>query len=208
MKCLIIASGNLESMDIVDGDSYDYIICADGGTDHIVKTNLIPDLIIGDMDSISVEAREFISKNKIPIMKFPSEKNMTDLELAIEKAYSLSCRHIDLVGATGTRLDHTLANIFLLYKMEELSISGSIIDKNNKLSLLNKDKKVFDEGYRYISIVPITMEGVRVSLIGMKYPLNNHLIEFASTLGVSNELLGQGEIKLHSGLGLVIKSRD
>ena len=66
-----------------------------------------------------------------------------------------------------------------------------------------------NNGYKYISIIPLDKEGMQISTVGMAYELYDERIDFSSTRGISNEILGkEAEIILHSGRALVIKSHD
>lgn len=211
MKALILASGSIKDYNILKSQAKisDFILCVDGGVDHILKTDFLPDIVLGDLDSISLEGLNFIEKNKIQIKKFPSIKDSTDTELAINYLKSGNYKEITLMGVTGSRQDHTLANIFLLNSLLEKNISGKIIDSNNIIYLINdclELKKI--EGY-YISIIPIEKDGILLTIDGFFYNLENTLIPFGSTLGISNKILKDyGKIKIHKGKALVFQSKD
>lgn len=210
-KGLIIASGTINDLDLLKKEifKHDYIICADGGIKYIYDMNVKIDGIIGDLDSVDDRFSKFINKNNIPIMKFPIEKDETDTELAIKYLSDKGCGYITLMGVMGSRMDHTLANIFLLKKLAGNNIEGRILDENNTI-VLSKDYMKIEkrEGY-YLSIIPITPSGVMVSLRGFYYPLRNSLIEYGTTLGISNKLVDEeGEIFITKGEALIIESRD
>lgn len=112
----IIANGQIADYSVILNKlkQYDFIIAADGGATHCLKLNITPSLIIGDFDSISNEAS--IAYSQVPLIKYPKDKDETDLELAIHKAFSLNSKKVGLFAATGNRVDHTLANLHLLRK--------------------------------------------------------------------------------------------
>ena len=209
MKAIIIASGTSIKKEVFD-EIYlkdDFIICADGGLNYLNSLNILPNLIVGDLDSVDKTILE--QYKDVQIKKFPSEKNFTDTEIAIEEAVANDYKEIILIGATGTRLDHTLANILLIERYIKQGISINIIDNNNYISILNKDTIVEKkEGY-YLSIVPITEFIDGITLIGMKYPLNNVKVERGSTLCISNEIIVDiAEIYIKKGIGLLFLSKD
>ena len=124
MKALIIGSGNFSRKALGLLDREFYTICADGGYDHAKKQGIVPDILLGDLDSISERA-------DIKTLVFPTEKNETDSEIALLYAIEKGYKDIVLTGVTGTRLDHTLNNIFLLKTASELGAKAVIADDNN-----------------------------------------------------------------------------
>lgn len=210
MKALIVASGRIEDLKqfkkIVSEN--DFVLCADGGLDSLMKIRETPDLVLGDFDSISGEALEFIKEENIEFKKFPKEKNETDTELGILDIIKRGFKDITITGVTGSRMDHTMANIFLLKVLKNQGADGKIIDDNNTIYFVDdylKLKKTSD----YISIVPINNEGICISLKGFFYPLDKYHLDFGSTQGISNLIEDDfGIIKIHSGEALVFQSRD
>lgn len=208
---LIIASGKIEDLRILKEQihGHDYILCADGGIRYIYEINRKVDAIIGDLDSVDGQFPSFIEKNNIPIIKFPVEKDETDTELAIDHLVAHGCTHITLMGAIGTRMDHTLANILLLKRLAEKNVHGKIVNENNTIVLSNDYYKLKRKENHYVSIIPITNCGAIVSLKGFYYTLTDNLIEYGSTLGISNRLIEEeGEIFIKNGEALIIESRD
>lgn len=211
MKGLIISSGTITDYDMlkVVVKESDFIICADGGMDHIIKINELPDLVLGDLDSISQNGLRYIEEKNILIQKFPSIKDATDTGLALEYLIENGFKDITLMGVTGTRQDHTMANIFLLNHLHEKGIKGKIVDDNNTIYLVDKYLELEYIEDSFISIIPITEEGIEVSLIGFFYNLDNINIKFGSTHGVSNKIVEEkGIIKIHKGKALVFISKD
>lgn len=211
MKGIVISSGSIENYDLLKKHIKDnqFILCADGGVRHIMRIGAIPNSVIGDFDSIDEKSVEFIKENNIPVLKYPVEKDETDTELALMHLINIGCNEITLVGVTGCRLDHTLANIYLLRKLLLQNIKGKIVDDNNTIYLINDYLKLEKRENYYVSIIPISNEGVIVTLKGFYYPLDDKLIEFNSTLGISNRIIDKfGEIKIIRGEALIIESKD
>src|SRR5690606_28020488 len=92
----------------------DMVIAADGGAEHAIREGLSLSLVIGDMDSIRPATLEMLVHNGVEVLKFPAEKNETDLELALLEAARRGLASIRVIGALGDRLDQTIANIYLL----------------------------------------------------------------------------------------------
>ncbi len=95
--------------------------------------------MLGDFDSILKEDYENYCKAGVEILKYPEEKDATDTEIAIDEGIKRGCRQIILIGVTGSRLDHSLSNIFSLKKILDNGIKGMIVDKYNEIYLI-KDK--------------------------------------------------------------------
>lgn len=209
MNALIIASGNSIKREIFDELHVkdDFIICADGGLNYLDSLKIAPDLIVGDFDSANVTLLE--KYKDIKIKKFLPEKNFTDTEIAIEEAITLGYKEIIIFGATGTRLDHTMANILLIERYIKKGISIRIVDNNNYIQILNKDISLNKkEGY-YLSIIPITEHIDGITLKGFKYSLENVKVSRGSTLCISNEITDEeARIQIKNGIGLLFLSRD
>lgn len=211
MKGLIISSGTINDYNLLNSliEENDYIVCADGGLDHILKIGQIPNLLLGDLDSISDFGIQFIKNNNIPVEKFPSVKNNTDTELAIMYLRNMGVDDITLIGGTGSRLDHSLANIFLLKKFNEKGRKLRILDDNNIINYVVDSIEIKKNQDRFVSIIPLNDSGLIVSLKGFEYPLDHEYIDFASTLGISNRIVEEiGIIKIHEGEALVFESLD
>ncbi len=210
MTALIIGNGQETDKSIIESIQYDYVICADGGLEKAKKYGLIPDTILGDFDSVNLSIlKEY--ENKVPVEQFPSEKDYTDMELAVEFAISKGYKNIVLVGAAGTRLDHTMGNIMLMERYYKEGINITIIDNNNELQIIsdNWDLTInYKEGY-YISIIPLTDSIEGLNLEGFKYNLNNVNVQRGSTLCISNQISdSKGRITLKKGNAIVFISKD
>lgn len=206
MKTLIIGSGDFAApSDINDR----FIIACDGGLEHCAKNGIRPDKILGDFDSVTQTSLDLY--NDIPKTKFPVKKDMTDIELGLELAFELGTDDLVITGAlSGTRLDHTLCNIQLLLKCLKRGINAVLINKTNEIRLLGGDNKLHikNEG-KYVSLLPVTMEVVGITLKGFEYPLENYTLEKGSSLCVSNIIIGDsGEIVLKNGICAVICAKD
>ncbi|NLW23157.1 MAG: thiamine diphosphokinase [Tissierellia bacterium] len=211
MRALVILNGEISDLKILKeiGKEYDFILCADGAIEYCLKASIIPHMLIGDLDSISEYNLRLAKDNNIPIKRFPVKKDETDSELAINYLMERGYTDITIIGAMGNRMDHTLANIFLLNKIHEKGIKGKIIDKNNTIYLV-QDELVLDRKENYfISLIPITEYGVIVTLKGFEYELNKSKINFGTTYGVSNRITeDKGYVTVHSGKCFVFVSKD
>lgn len=210
MKCLIITGGDVVSKYILDREiaNADYIIVADSGYDKLDDYDIVPDLILGDFDSIE-NIEELRSHEDYNVMEYPAKKNYTDTELAVREAIKRNAKSVVIIGGTGTRYDHSLSNVFLLQLLDENGVSGKIIDDNN-IVIYAEDREVrVVKEYENLSIIPLDKEGLEVSTEGMEYELYDEILYFSSSRGVSNIISGEtGRVILHRGRALIIQSRD
>jgi thiamine pyrophosphokinase len=185
------------------------IICADGGIRHLQALNIEPDLILGDFDSaVHSEIIKLQSKGA-EIMKYPPEKDFTDTELALEEAVKRGMNNITFMGATGTRLDHTLANVCLLKKASELGAKALIVNEYNEIYFVDSSIKVKSEESFKISILPFEGGAKGVTTKGLYYPLYNAYLPFGPARGISNEFTEEwAEVSVKEGSLIVIKARD
>lgn len=210
-RALIVTGGHPveESLLRKLASSSQFVIAADGGIKNFLQLQDVkPNLIVGDFDSAPLSGWEELYQD-IPKVTFPKEKDYTDTELAILEALKLPIDEIYLIGATGSRLDHTLANMMLLRRIERAGKTGIIIDEYNEIRQIVAGVTIVEKGeWNYMSLVPIS-ERLCVSLKGFKYPLDRAVIDQASTVTISNEIIAeQGEIDLHEGMAFLILARD
>ena len=95
--------------------------------------NIVPDYIIGDLDSVNENIIEYYKSKKVKFEKFPTKKDETDTELCIELSDKLKAKEIHLIGALGGRIDHTIANINLLYYIRKRGITPKIISEKEEI---------------------------------------------------------------------------
>ncbi len=211
MTGIIVCSGSITDYALIEKyfEKADLIICADGGANHLRKLGKLPDILVGDFDSISEGDLDLLLAANVEIVRFPSEKDATDTQLAVQLAMDRGCDEVILLGAAGTRLDHTLANVFLLRMLLEAGVAGILADEHNEIRMINKSMKLTKEKDIRISLVPVGGKVTGVTTEGMYYPLTDATLEFGTTWGVSNEFAEEtASVSIKEGLLLVIKSRD
>ena len=110
----LVANGALQESQTLRSliQSYPFIVALDGGLAHCSRLGILPNLILGDLDSVSGELLDAYSN--IPIQRYSTEKDQSDLELALKWVESKEADKITVFGALGLRTDHTLANLQVL----------------------------------------------------------------------------------------------
>ena len=211
MKCVIIANGDVEYTNDIISIIRDaqLIISADGGARHLRALNILPHVMIGDFDSILPADKLFFKKKKVEMLIFSSKKDHTDSEICVSWAIDNKATDITLLGVTGTRLDHTLANIFLLKELARENIPARIINKNNEIHIITDHIELNGQPKDLLSIIPVTQKVTGITLKGLEYPLVNADIKMGSSIGVSNTFKGTlATISIKKGILIVIKSKD
>lgn len=214
-KRMLIITGGFIDIDflrkLLIRERYSMIIAADRGLLAADKLDLTPDYILGDFDSVPLDILSKYKAKSIPIESFPTMKDKTDTHIAFEMALSYKPWAIDLVGATGSRMDHAMSNMDLLILAVNQGIDARILDTNNKIYLKNKSfviKKNQQEG-DFISFSPFSHQVKGLRLHGFKYPLDGITLTKGSSLGISNELLEEeGRVEFEEGILAVFETKD
>lgn len=211
MESIIIASGTLKRHDYFTRliQRADLVVCADGGARHLRRMNLVPHVAIGDLDSIDTESRRFLETHHVPIIKHPQDKDATDTELAAQWAMDNGATELTFLGVTGTRLDHTLANILLLKPINATGTKCRIVDDNNEIYLVTDRIELHGTPGDHLSLIPLTETVKGVTITGVDFPLDKAEIPMGSSLGISNRFSGtKAQISIKNGMAAVTKSVD
>jgi thiamine pyrophosphokinase len=209
MHITIIAGGRWESGDgwqpwIRDAD---LVIGADGGGARALSWKLIPDLVIGDMDSLPDEARVVLAGGGCRFIEHPRAKDETDLELALTYAAKRGAREITILGAMGGRLDHTLANVLLLTLPELRAVLVRLVDGEEEVFVARRDQPVTVGGEPgdLVSLLPLGGNVDGVTTTGLAWALDGDTLRFGLSRGVSNEMVGStAGVEVESGYLLVV----
>lgn len=214
MKITIVTNGRIENLSWlekklkVDSAKEQVVICADGASNYLKSIDFVPDLLIGDLDSIDPQAKAWMEEKKVPLKKFPSRKDQTDTEIALEYSIEKKPEEIEVLGAFGSRMDHTLGNVLLLEKFHDPELSLVLADEQNEMWLINKHTRITGRKNENLSVIPITEKVTELSLRGFEYPLTNHTLYRGNTLGISNIIREEkAEISYKDGklLGVIAK---
>lgn len=212
MKVLIVSGGNIPKCEIIKFYSSEssLIVGVDGGCKCLLKNNIMPHYIVGDFDSANIDdIIELENKGAIKYQYNP-EKDFTDSEIAVNLAIENNATEIVLLGGTGSRFDHTFANIGLMLKAKQKGVSLVVVDDNNKIYMVDKSAEFKrDKNYDYISFFAYRDDIHNFKISGAKYSLNNYTLKVGESRTVSNEFLDDKiDISFDSGIVLVIYSKD
>lgn len=179
------------------------MVLADSGARHALRLGMVPTVLIGDMDSIDPEDR-----NRLPettSVTFPTDKDKTDTQLAVEWALARGAGYILIAGGIGSRLDHSLANAHLLGLIHRAGATGAVTDGRQSLHLLVDEMALeAPQGYT-LSVLPLTASCRGLVVQGLRWELTGFDLEMGDTRTVSNEFTERpARLTLSSGKALVV----
>ena len=212
MNCVIFANGDFSPSTLPDTpwQQADLLIATDGGARHCHILQLIPHILLGDMDSITPELLAWFTKHGSEVLRFPPHKDKTDLELALETATARGAGNILILGALGGRWDMSIASIMLLAAPIPAGIALTLREGPDSLHCLHGGEHLQIHGRigDILSLIPLAGPSRGISLNGLEYPLNDQDIPSGSTRGISNLFVHDtAEISLREGLLLIVHSR-
>ena len=185
----------------------DLVIAADSGLRHLASLGLKPDILLGDMDSIAPELLEQARHSGVEPQICPSHKDETDTELALSIALEKggSQPELRLIGAFGSRMDHSLANLHLLNRVRS---QAEFWDGLSRIQILQGPAAVTverpswfaPEKPAYVSLLPYGGPVGDITLSGFEYPLLHYEMDENAVIGISNQLTGvRGTVEFASG---------
>lgn len=204
MKSVIFAGGDYKLpkfyKDVLK--FFDLKIAADSGANFLIKHGVLPDILIGDMDSVRADVFDLCKRNKVEIIKFPTAKDEIDTELALMEAQKRGSQVFFIAGAFGTRLDQTLGVFRLMERFR-----GSITFNEDLCSFVIDHPLYLNSniGERW-SVIPLQKDVEKVSLRGFKYDLDEKKMEYLRPYGISNESMGK-EVFIDPGNGRLLVFR-
>ncbi len=214
MRAWIICNGDIKDYDFYKAykEQPDIVICADGGAKHLEGLELMPDILLGDMDSIGeslLKKYENYTDKKIEINRYPSNKDKTDTQIAIEKAIMSGCDEIIIIGGLGSRFDHSYTNVTMLSSIMDSGIRGKIINENNEIYVMDGLMNFIAPKGQIISLIPISDIVTGITTLGLEYTLRKASIKYGSSYGVSNVFaIEEVKITIESGVLMVVLSKD
>jgi len=199
-KALIITGGyiNLEKVKNFNLDA-SIVLAADSGYSAAKQLNIRPDIILGDFDSLKEEIN-----SSAEIIKVPAEKDDTDTMLACNIAIERGATELLILGGTGGRADHFLANVFFLEAITDNNIRATLTDGENTVRVLKNETVKIANKDGYFSI--FALENCTVSLSGCKYPLENRVLKRTNPFAVSNEVTDDFATVTVSGKAILCES--
>lgn len=205
-KCIIIANGRQPSKSVINyfmSKGYSTLICADGGANSAFKLGLVPDYIIGDLDSVFPETLKYYT-NKSTIIKV-RRQNDTDVEKCLKFAIKKKYTETILLGVTGDRLDHTICNLGIVIKFYK-KIKCKIVAENSYLVPADETITLKSKVGETISIYAFNKQ-TKITSYGLKYQLRYSTLPFGEKESTSN-VVTKNPVKLIVKGGIIFIIRD
>lgn len=201
-RCVIVGGAPIENYDRIKGylRDDDFIIYCDCGLKHKERLEAKPDLIVGDFDSyeksklggisINMENATATDEDSSEVIELCPVKDDTDTSHAVTVALERGFEDFLLVGMTGRRMDHTLGNVYILHRLDELNKKALMVDDYSEMSIVNRETVSIDDSMPFFSLINITGKASGITIKNAKYPLeNSEIVQIHNDLGVSNEVL-------------------
>lgn len=203
---VVIAGGDAPPLDVLDDlpDSI-WVVGADSGADRARELGLELDLIIGDMDSVSAEA--IGAHPDTAVVRFPTDKDATDLELALDAVVEHDdIDRVIVLGGTGGRLDHFLATGLILANPRYAHVDIQWLAHPGRVTVIHEHARLHGGSGAQVSLLPVGGDVVGVTTTGLRWPLERETLRFGSSRGVSNEFSAAvATISIEAGVLLAVQ---
>ena len=202
-RCVIIGGADIADYDKIRSYLHPedlYVFC-DSGLSHMRPLGITPDLIVGDFDSYENPCLN------VETIVLPCEKDDTDTVFAAKVAVERGYTDFLLIGVSGKRLDHTLGNLSVLLYLDELGLTGTIVDDYSEMRIISRTPCYIPDKFSYFSLLNISGIAKGIQIKNAKYPLENADITCQYQYGISNEVLpGQtAEVTVEKGQLLLVQ---
>lgn len=193
-RCIIVGAGDFSDLmwkKTLTLHKDDLIIAADGGYDHLKGVDIVPNIVIGDMDSLNDKRGADSENSDIEICRLPVEKDDTDMLAAIRMGLEKGYKDFLIFGALGGRFDHTFANLQCLLFLLNRNARGKLYGNNETIEMIRNEKITFPKEMEgSISVFAFEGDAEGVTEKGLKYGLENAVLKSEFPIGVSNEFVG------------------
>jgi thiamine pyrophosphokinase len=211
VKAIVVAGGDAAPDDAAQLAGADLVIAADSGAAWLATAGVRPDVLIGDMDSVEPAVLDRLAADGVTIERHPSDKDASDVELAVERAVGAGADEVVVLGALGgERLDHQVANLLLLadpgWRGRRLRIvrGGTTVRAlpgGDRLTLVGAEGDL-------VTLLSVDGDAVGVRTHGLRFPLDGETLRLGRSRGLSNSVeQAPASVSLERGTLLVIESR-
>jgi thiamine pyrophosphokinase len=209
-RIIVLANGIIKSPAILRGrlssQEVDLVVAANGGSNHAKSLGLTLDAIVGDLDSLDEEGKATFLSQGVHIQISRSEKDETDLELALLYAVHQGAEEIIVLGAFGGRIDMCIANLLLLAHPQLAKVRIQFWHGNQTAWIIRPPGgEVHGRSRDTLSLIPINGDAEGITTHNLAYPLKNERLFSGPARGVSNLLTDNiATIELRSGVLLAV----
>lgn len=206
-RAVIFANGDSISNESIFDEIVDaeLLIAADGGIHHFQELGIVPDVLIGDLDSIKPAYFEKLEKGEIITIQHPPRKDETDLELALQYIRQRGIKNVAIYFALGARWDMTIANLLLASSEPFQNLNIRFLDGPHEITILGSGGILNLSGHKgdTLSLIPVGGNAEGIDSQGLEYPLSDDTLVMGSSRGVSN-VLTQEQVTVHLRSGFLL----
>jgi thiamine pyrophosphokinase len=212
VRAAIFLNGSSESSDLLRrvAGRADLIVAADGGARYALEAGVVPDLVVGDMDSLGEDLALEIERRGASLERHPARKDKMDGQLAVLAARERGATEAGLLCAGGGRLGALFAVPHILLVAERIGLRSTVVADRVRIFVVEAGYRTVEgEPQDSISIFPLSGPAAGITLKGMEYPLNNASLDPGDTLGFHNELIGrEATVSVVKGALLVVHETE
>ena len=210
MRAVVFVNGILRNLDRWRAwlRADDYLVAADGGARHCLALGRNPHALVGDLDSVTPQLVAQLTAQGVKVERYPAEKNMTDLELALEHALAAGASEIVLLGALGGRLDQALANVLILAQ-RDWPVPVRVLEAEESALVMHGGETItLDAAVGHtVSLIPLSEEVTGITYTGLRYPLTDATLRLGSTRGISNEVAATpATVHIATDIALIVQT--
>lgn len=205
-KCVIVGGVKINNTDQIKKyiDETDFVIACDSGIESCKDIGMTPNLIVGDFDSHKKPDTD------IEIITLPTAKDDTDTMFATKEAVKRGFSEVVLLGVVGDRIDHTLANVYILSYLQDEGVNGMIVDDFSEMLIISENGQNISrisDNYKFFSLLCLEGKVEGVTIKNAKFPLENGIITPNHQYATSNEVLPgeEAEVCIEKGSALLVK---
>jgi thiamine pyrophosphokinase len=212
VRAAIFLNGSSDSVGLVRrvAGRAELVVAADGGARYALEAGVVPDLVVGDMDSLGEDLALEVERRGASLERHPARKDKMDGQLAVLAARERGATAADLLCAVGGRLGALIAIPHILLAAERIGLRSTVVADQGRMFVIEAGSRtVQGDPQDSISIFPLSGLATGVTLEGMEYPLENASLESGDTLGFHNELIGrEATVSVGEGVVLVVHETE
>jgi thiamine pyrophosphokinase len=212
MRAAVFLNGAPDSRGLIQAVARraDLVVAADGGARYALDAGIVPDLVVGDMDSLGEDLAREVERRGASLERHQVRKDKMDGHLAILAAHRLGATAADLLCAAGGRFGALFAVPHILLAAERIGLRSTVVADWGRMFVIEAGSRTVEGAPRHsVSIFPLSGLASGVTLEGLVYPLVNARLEPGDTLGFHNELIGrEARVSVRDGALLVVHETE
>ena len=209
MRAAIFLNGSPDSEPLIRAVARraDLVVAADGGARYALAAGIVPDLVVGDMDSLGEDLALEVERRGASLERHPARKDMMDGHLAVLAAGERGVSSADFLCAAGEKPGAVFAVPHILLAAERIGMRSAVVADWGRMFVIEGRPRVVAGSARdSVSIFPLSGPATGVTLEGMSYPLEEADLYPGDTLGFHNELIGtEARVSVERGALLVVQ---